>query len=62
MTEGPRVAIIGAGPVGLAAALEGAGRGWPFTLYEAAAEPAASVRDWGHVRLFSPWSMNASDA
>ncbi len=58
--ERPHLAILGAGPAGLDAALEAAGRGWGFTLYEAADEPAGGVRSWGHVRLFSPWSINAS--
>jgi len=31
-------------------------------LYEAGNTIAANVRDWGHVRLFSPWSLNADDA
>jgi len=56
----PHVAILGAGPVGLDAALAAAERGWGFTLYEAGERPAAHVRDWGHVRLFSPWSIDAS--
>lgn len=56
----PEVAILGAGPVGLDAALAAAAREWPFTLYEAGAAPATNVRRWGHVELFSPWSMNAS--
>ncbi len=55
-----RLAVLGAGPVGLDAALAAAGRGWDLTLYEAGERPAACVRAWGHVRLFSPWSMNAS--
>lgn len=59
-TEPPHLAILGAGPAGLDAALEAAARGWRFTLYEAATEPGGNVRSWGHVRLFSPWSMNAS--
>lgn len=56
----PTVAILGAGPIGLDAALACADRGWPFQVYEAGSRPAAHVRRWGHVRLFSPWSMNAS--
>jgi len=55
-----RIAILGAGPVGLDAALAALERGYPFTVYEAGSEPAANVRSWGHVRLFSPWSMNVS--
>ncbi len=58
--DAPRLAILGAGPVGLDAALAAAERGWPFTVYEAGSAPASHVRRWGHVRLFSPWSMNAS--
>ena len=58
--RGPGVAILGAGPVGLDAALAASERGWPFTLYEAGPAAAAHVRRWGHVQLFSPWSMNAS--
>lgn len=56
----PHLAILGSGPVGLEAALAAAERGWSFTLYEAGAMPAAGVRSWGHVRLFTPWSLAAS--
>lgn len=56
----PHVAILGAGPIGLEAALAAAQKGLPFTVYEAADRIAASVRDWAHVRLFSPWRLNAS--
>ena len=49
------VAIIGAGPIGLAAAAHLVERGIDFAIFEAGAEPAASVRAWGHTRLFSPW-------
>ncbi len=54
------VAIIGAGPIGLDAALAAHDRGWSFTVYEAATSIAANVREWGHVRLFTPWDMNVS--
>lgn len=56
------VAIIGAGPVGLAAAAQLAARKQPFLLLEAGLEVAASVRSWGHVRLFSPWQYNIDAA
>jgi thioredoxin reductase len=56
------VAIIGAGPVGLAAAAQLAHKGLAFNVFEAGASVAASVRDWGHVRLFSPWRYNVDDA
>ncbi len=52
------VAVIGGGPVGLAAAAHLVTRGVPVTLYEAGETVAAHVRDWGHVRLFSPWRFN----
>lgn len=52
------VAVIGAGPVGLAAAVHLLARGLPVKLYESAAAPAAHVRAWGHVKLFSPWVYN----
>lgn len=55
------VAIIGAGPTGLDAALAAYDRGWPFTLYEAGISVAVNVREWGHVRLFTPWDMNVSE-
>jgi thioredoxin reductase len=49
------VAIIGAGPIGLAAAANLVERGIDFTILEAGQQAAASVRLWGHTRLFSPW-------
>ena len=49
------VAIIGAGPVGLAAAAHLATRGETPLVLEAGDAIAASVREWAHVRLFSPW-------
>ena len=57
-----RLAIVGAGPTGLEAALAAADVGLPFTLYEASSGAGAHVRSWGHVRLFTPWSLNASPA
>lgn len=56
----PRLAILGAGPTGLEAALAAVDLGLNFTLYEAAERPAGYVRAWGHVRLFTPWAMNVS--
>src|SRR5207244_81615 len=47
-----------AGPVGLAAAAQLVDRVLPFVLLEAGNAPAAHVRAWGHVRLFSPWRFN----
>ncbi len=49
------VVVIGAGPVGLAAAAHLYARGLPTLVLEAGAAVGHSVRAWGHVRLFSPW-------
>jgi len=56
------VVVVGAGPVGLAAAAHLAERGIGFTVLEAGDGPAAAVRQWGHVRLFSPWRYNIDAA
>ena len=56
------VAVIGAGPVGLAAAAHLAERGVPFVVFEAGEGPAAAVRQWGHVTFFSPWRFNVDRA
>ncbi len=47
--------IVGAGPIGLAAAAHAHSRGLPTLVLEAGNEAGTSVREWGHVRLFSPW-------
>ncbi|MFB9415634.1 NAD(P)-binding domain-containing protein [Dactylosporangium matsuzakiense] len=56
------VVVIGAGPVGLAAAAHLTERGIAFTVLEAGDRPAAAVREWGHVRLFSPWRYDIDAA
>jgi thioredoxin reductase len=50
------VAVIGAGPVGLAAAAHLLERGLDVVVLEAGATAGAAVSAWGHTRLFSPWS------
>lgn len=55
--DGLPVAVIGAGPVGLAAAARLVQRGLPAVVLEAGPGPGTSVREWGHVRLFSPWEL-----
>ena len=52
------VAVIGAGPVGLAAAAHLLSRGLEPLILEAGGDVGASVRKWGHVRIFSPWEYN----
>jgi thioredoxin reductase len=52
------VAIIGAGPIGLAAAANLAERGVAFRVYEAGESVGANIRDWGHVRIFTPWEQS----
>ncbi|MET8043846.1 FAD-dependent oxidoreductase [Micromonospora sp. NPDC005215] len=56
------VVVIGAGPTGLAAAAHLHERGLPFTVLEAGDTPGAAVRQWGHVRVFSPWRYNIDPA
>jgi thioredoxin reductase len=56
------IAVIGAGPVGLAAAAHLAERGLPFTVLEAGDRPAVAIREWGHVRVFSPWRFDIDAA
>jgi hypothetical protein len=52
------VAVIGAGPVGLAAAAHLVSKGETPVVIEAGAMVGASMLDWGHVQLFSPWQYN----
>lgn len=56
------VAVIGAGPVGLAAAAHLVERGLQPLILEAGPTAAAAVQSWGHVRLFSPWRYNIDAA
>jgi Pyridine nucleotide-disulphide oxidoreductase len=52
------VAVVGAGPVGLAAAAHLLERGLEPLVLEAGSQVGASVAQWAHVRLFSPWRFN----
>jgi thioredoxin reductase len=62
MSEAKSVAIIGAGPVGLAAAAHVLERGLRPIVLEAGGNVGHSVRQWGHVQLFSPWEYNIDRA
>jgi thioredoxin reductase len=61
-TETLPVAVIGAGPVGLAAAAHLVLKGETPLVLEAGAAAGASVLKWGHVRIFSPWRHNVDTA
>lgn len=56
------VAVIGAGPVGLAAAAHLAEHDLPFVVLEAGGGPAHAMRQWQHVTFFSPWRFNVDSA
>ncbi len=56
------VAILGAGPVGLAAAAHLSLAGEAFILLEKGTEVAENIKSWQHVRLFSPWQYNVDKA
>ncbi|NQV27534.1 MAG: monooxygenase [Rhodopirellula sp.] len=56
---GKRIAIIGAGPIGLEAAMLARLRNFDVVVIEQGGV-ASNVRSWGHVRLFSPFEVNAS--
>ena len=55
-------AVIGAGPVGLAAAARLIERGITPLIFEASDEVGANLLDYGHVRLFSPWRYDIDPA
>ncbi|MDP9988727.1 thioredoxin reductase [Arthrobacter oryzae] len=57
-----RVAVIGAGPVGLAAAAHLLERGLEPLIFEAGTSPGAAIEQWRHIRLFSPWRFNTDAA
>jgi len=56
------VVVIGAGPVGLAAAAHLAIRNLPYLVLERGLKPATAMRDWAHVTIFSPWMFNVDSA
>ncbi|MCB5293912.1 NAD(P)-binding domain-containing protein [Arthrobacter sp. SO3] len=56
------VAVIGAGPVGLAAAAHLLERGLEPLILEAGPTAGAAIEGWRHIRLFSPWRFNTDAA
>lgn len=57
--DAPRLAILGAGPIGLEAALYAHHLELPFTIFERS-RVGEHVLRWGHVKLFSPFGMNVT--
>ena len=62
ITRPKTVAVIGAGPVGLAAAAHLLERGLEPVVLEAGTSVGHAVRQWRHVRMFSPWEYNIDKA
>ncbi len=56
------VAVIGAGPIGLAAAAHLLQRGETPLVFEAGDAVGHSIRQWRHVSMFSPWEFNVDKA
>ena len=55
----PRIAVLGAGPIGLEAALYARTMNLPVTVYQRG-RVSEHLHRWGHVRLFSPFGMNST--
>lgn len=62
MEPSKTVAIIGGGPVGLAAAAHLLERGLTPVVLEAGPDIGHAMRQWSHVQLFSPWEYNVDKA
>ncbi|MBP2414075.1 glycine/D-amino acid oxidase-like deaminating enzyme [Arthrobacter stackebrandtii] len=56
------IVVIGAGPVGLAAAAHLLERGQKVVVLEAGASAGAAMGQWGHIKLFSTWRYNIDAA
>ncbi len=55
-----RIIVLGAGPIGLETALYARYLGFSVEILDRAGSVAANVIEWGHVQLFTPFSMNAT--
>lgn len=62
MKNSKPIAIIGAGPIGLAAASNLLERGENPVIFEAGSEVGYSIKQWEHVKLFSSWEFNIDRA
>ncbi len=58
MTINLPIAVIGAGPVGMAAAAQLVKRGLQPIVFEKGTSVASAMESWAHVRVFSPWEYN----
>ena len=58
-SDPPRIAVLGAGPIGLEAALYAVNLKFPVRVYERGSV-GEHLRQWGHVRLFTPFGMNTT--
>ena len=61
-THKKHVAIIGAGPVGIAAAAHLLAQGQAVTVFEKSPTAGGAMLEWGHVGLFSPWKYTTDKA
>lgn len=55
-----KVAVIGAGPIGLETAAAARAAGHEVVVFEAGDSPASAMQQWAHVRLFTPWADNTT--
>ncbi|MGB9034569.1 MAG: FAD-dependent oxidoreductase [Paeniglutamicibacter sp.] len=62
MNQSHPIIVIGAGPIGLAAAAHLLERGQDVRVLEAGSGAGAAIRSWGHIRLFSTWRWNIDAA
>jgi glycine/D-amino acid oxidase-like deaminating enzyme len=62
MPQAKTIAIIGAGPVGLAAGAHALERGLRPVILETGPYIGHAIRQWGHVRMFSSWQHNIDTA
>lgn len=52
------IVVIGAGPIGLAAAAHLFDRKEDFIVLEKGEKAGSNILEWGHVQIFSPWEFN----